>query len=400
VHHLFRQNSDLYYLTGFEEPEAVLILAPTCEEGEYLLFNRVRDREHEIWDGPRAGQAGARKQFLADQAFPIQELSNLLPTLLANRSTIYYSLGINKSFDAVLLEALNVVRSKMRSGVQAPSQFADILPSLHEMRLHKSEAEIAVMQKTADITKTAHIRAMQTCRPGQYEYELQAEIIYEFLRQGASTAAYPSIVGSGANSCVLHYIKNDKKIMDGDLVLIDAGAEYQNYAADITRTFPANGQFSAEQRAIYEIVLAAQTAAIESIKPGAPVDRTQTVVVKTITQGLLDLGILTGKLDDLIEQQAYLPFYMHRASHWLGLDVHDVGRYKIDNHWRSLAAGMVLTVEPGIYISAELSQVPKRWHNIGVRIEDDVLVTKTGYRVLSQYIPKTIDEIETIMRQR
>ncbi|RDI46501.1 Xaa-Pro aminopeptidase [Aquicella lusitana] len=395
----YRQNSDFYYLTGFEEPEAVVILAPKRKEGEYLLFNRVRDRDREIWDGPRAGQEGAVNDFLADQAFPISELESMLPELLAGRESIHYSLGLNKHFDKLLLNAVNNIRARIRSGLQAPIAFIDIAPSLHEMRLFKSAAEIAVMQKAVDITEKAHLRAMEVCEPGMYEYQLEAELMYAFIRNGARFPAYNPIVGAGRNTCILHYVNNNQKIADGDMVLIDAGAEYQNYAADVTRTFPANGRFSAEQRAIYELVLDAQMAAIKAVKPGAAWTAPQNVIVKIITQGLIDLGILKGNLDDLIEKQAYFPFYMHRSGHWLGLDVHDVGCYRVNKKWRPFEPGMVLTVEPGIYISADIPGVPKRWHNIGVRIEDNVVVTEKGRDVLSQRIPKTVADIEAVMKK-
>jgi len=395
----YRQNSDFYYLTGFEEPEAVVILAPKRKEGEYLLFNRVRDRDREIWDGPRAGQEGAVNDFLADQAFPISELESMLPELLAGRESIHYSLGLNKRFDKLLLNAVNNIRARIRSGLQAPIAFIDIAPSLHEMRLFKSAAEIAVMQKAVDITEKAHLRAMEVCEPGMYEYQLEAELMYAFICNGARFPAYNPIVGAGRNTCILHYVNNNQKIADGDMVLIDAGAEYQNYAADVTRTFPANGRFSAEQRAIYELVLDAQMAAIKAVKPGAAWTAPQNVIVKIITQGLIDLGILKGNLDDLIEKQAYFPFYMHRSGHWLGLDVHDVGCYRVNKKWRPFEPGMVLTVEPGIYISADIPGVPKRWHNIGVRIEDNVVVTEKGRDVLSQRIPKTVADIEAVMKK-
>lgn len=393
----YRQNSDFYYLTGFEEPESVLVLVPNRSEGEYLLFNRVHDKDKEIWDGPRAGQSGAVKEFQADQAFPFNELSLMLPELLAGREAIHYPLGINREFDKILMDSVNKIRGKVRGGMQSPLAFMDITLSLHEMRLFKSEAEIATMQKAVDITGRAHKRAMKYCKPGLYEYELEAEIMHEFYKHGARYPAYASIVGSGRNTCILHYINNQQKIADGDLVLIDAGAEYKNYAADITRTFPANGKFSGEQRAIYELVLASQLAAIQSIKPNVSSEKAQDVIVKIITQGLMDLKILKGDLHSLIEKQAYLPFYMHKSGHWLGLDVHDVGRYQANGKPRSLEANMILTVEPGIYISADIKGVHERWHNIGVRIEDDVLVTDKGCSVLSANIPKTVAEIEEIM---
>ncbi|MBX3708358.1 MAG: Xaa-Pro aminopeptidase [Gammaproteobacteria bacterium] len=393
----YRQNSDFYYLTGFEEPEAVLVLAPKRKEGEYILFNRIRDRDREIWDGPRVGQEGAVEDYLADQAFPFSELTLMLPDLLAGRESIHYPLGINREFDKILMHSVNKVRSKSRGGVHPPAAFVDITTSLHEMRLFKSSAEIASMQKAIDITEKAHVRAMQFCKPNCYEYELEAELMYEFQRNGARYPAYNPIVGAGRNTCILHYVNNNQKINEGDLILIDAGAEYQNYAADITRTFPASGHFTGEQRAIYELVLASQLAAIKSVKPGAVWTAAQSIIVKIITQGLIDLGILKGSLDGLIEKQAYFPFYMHRSGHWLGLDVHDVGRYRVETKWRTLQPGMVFTVEPGIYISADIPGVSKRWHNIGVRIEDNVLVTDKGHEVLSQKIPKTISEIEAVM---
>lgn len=395
----YRQNSDFYYLTGFDEPESVLVLAPKRKEGEFILFNRVRDRDREIWDGPRAGQEGAVKEYQADQAFPYSELQLLLPDLLAGREAIHYTLGINREFDKIILQCVNKVRAKIRGGLQSPASFVDIAPSLHEMRLFKSPAEIAVMQQAVDITEKAHVRAMRACKPGMYEYQLEAELLYEFQRNGARFPAYNSIVGSGRNTCILHYINNNKKIVDGDMVLIDAGAEFENYAADITRTFPANGKFSGEQKAIYELVLESQLAAIKSVKPGASWTTAQNVVVKVLTQGLVDLGILKGNVDNLIEKEAYFPFYMHRSGHWLGLDVHDVGRYRLNTKWRTLKPGMVFTVEPGLYISADIPGVNKRWHNIGVRIEDNVLVTDKGRDVLSRNIPKSVADIEALMAQ-
>lgn len=393
----YRQHSDFYYLTGFDEPNAVLVLAPKRKGGEFILFNRERIREEEIWNGVRAGQAGACKIFGADLAFPIHQLAEILPTLLEGREEIHYSLGIDNCFDKILLEAINKIRGKIRNGAQAPLSFTDITSTLHEMRLFKSPAEINLMRSAAEISAEAHIRAMRFCKPGLNEYQLEAEITHEFQRRGARFPAYTPIVGSGKNTCILHYVNNNNVIKKGDLVLIDAGCEYQNYAADITRTFPANGRFSSEQRAIYDIVLEAQLAGIQSIKPGSPWPTAQNIVIKIMTQGLIDLGILKGKLDHLIEKQAYAPFYMHKVGHWLGLDVHDVGRYKINGKWRTLSPNMVLTVEPGLYISADIPGVHKRWHNIGVRIEDDVVVTQKGQEVLSQGAPKQIADIEALM---
>lgn len=398
AHYPYRQQSDFHYLTGFEEPEAVVVLLPKRKAGEYVLFNRVRDRAREIWDGPRAGQEGAVDFFKADQSFPIHELTARLPELLSDRDTIHYTLGINPAFDSLLLNALNDIRAKIRGGIKAPLSIVDISPTLHEMRLHKSTDERAMIQKAIDVSCDGHIAAMKACKPGMYEYELEALFLYECHRQGARFPAYTPIVGAGKNTCILHYVANNEQIADGDLVLIDAGAEFGNYAADITRTFPANGRFSKEQRAIYELVLKAQLAAIKSIKPGVQYQKPQEVIVNVITDGLLELGILQGKRDKLIQDKAYFPFYMHRSGHWLGLDVHDAGRYKVGDNWRKFEAGMMLTIEPGIYISADIKGVHKRWHNIGVRIEDDVMVTAKGCDVLSHAVPKTVDDIEMLMR--
>lgn len=393
----FRQNSDFYYLTGFNEPDAILVLLPKRKDGEFILFNRVRDRDREIWDGPRAGQEGACKDFHADQAFPISQFKTMLPELLVGREALHYPLGAYRDFDKLLLRTINTIRTKVRGGLHPPSVFADITQTLHEQRLIKSPGEIDLIQKAVDITQTAHERLMATCKPGMHEYQLEAEFMYEIKRQGARYPAYNPIVGSGKNSCILHYVDNNQKIGASDVVLVDAGAEYHNYAADITRTFPANGKFSAEQRAIYELVLSAQLAAIKSIKPDTSWMAAQNAILKTMTQGLIDLGILKGNPSDLIEKQAYFPFYMHKSGHWLGLDVHDVGRYRVEEKWRNLKPGMVLTVEPGIYISEDIPGVNKRWHNIGVRIEDDVVVTDKGCEVLSQKIPKEIADIEALM---
>ena len=345
------------------------------------------------------GQADARRALGVSAAFPINELEKRLPDLLAGRDTIHYTLGCHPATDAILLKSIHQIRGQIRSGNQAPFKITDITQTAHEMRVIKSAGEIALMRRAAEISAGAHVRAMQYCQPGQYEYELEAEITHECQRQGARFLAYPSIVGGGANACTLHYIQNNQTIEDGSLVLVDAGCEYQYYASDITRTFPANGRFSKEQRAIYDVVLAAQLAGIEAVRPGVEWPAIQKIMVKIITQGLLDLGILKGRLDDLIKSHAYDAFYMHSSGHWLGLDVHDVGLYKTNRQWRQLVPGMVLTVEPGIYISAG-SQAPKRFHNIGIRIEDDVLVTAKGNEVLSRGVPKTVQEIEMLMARQ
>lgn len=393
----YRQHSDLYYLTGFTEPEAAAILAPHRQEGEFILFNRPKNREQETWEGIRAGQPGAREIYGANEAFSIEDIEKKLPELLDGRTEIHYALGLNKTFDRMLIRVINKIRGKIRNGILPPVSFVDITETVHEMRLIKSAAEIDVMRKSAQISAEGHARAMRACKPGIMEYQLEAELMHEFQHQGARYPAYTSIVGGGANACILHYVENDQAIKEGDLVLIDAGAEYQYYAADITRTFPANGVFSQEQRAIYQLVLDAQLAAIDAAKPGKLWTDMHDIVIKIITQGLLDLGILKGNLDELIEKQAYLPFYMHKFGHWLGLDVHDVGRYKIQNQWRPLQEGMVFTIEPGIYISADIPDVDKRWHNIGVRIEDDLLITAKGNEVLSKDAPKHIADIEQLM---
>lgn len=393
----YRQNSDFYYLTGFDEPEAVLVLLPKRKGGEFILFNRVRDREKEIWDGYRAGQTGAKDIYGADEAYPIHELTTRLPDFIEGREAIYSAMGADRAFDNIIMNAVTALNGKVRSGVQAPTALIDVRPILHDMRLIKSPAEIALMRKAAEISASAHSRAIKFCRPGLYEYQLEAEITHEFQRQGARHHAYTPIVGGGANACILHYINNNQMIKDGDLVLVDAGCEYQYYASDITRTFPANGKFSGEQRAIYDIVLAAQLAGIKMVRPGTAWPTIDATTVKILTQGLKDIGLLKGDVDNLIEKQAYLPFYMHRSGHWLGLDTHDAGRYKVGDSWRKLAPGMVRTVEPGIYISADIPGVNKRWHNIGVRIEDDVAVTEKGNDVLSRDVPKSIDDIEALM---
>lgn len=394
----YRQQSDFYYLTGFEEPAAVAIIAPKRKGGEFILFNRIRNRDEEIWTGQRAGQEGACKQFGADEAYPIDQLSKKLPELLTGREEIHYTLGANIAFDAILMEAMNKLRGRIRSGIQSPLTFVDLTCTVHEMRLIKSPAEIALMRKAAQISAAAHTHAMAVCKPSMNEYALEAEITYQFQKNGARHHAYTPIVGSGINSCTLHYNDNNRIIKNKDIVLIDAGCEYQNYASDVTRTFPANGRFSSEQRAIYEIVLEAQLAGIRAARPKAEWCAMQNAIVKVITQGLIDLKLLKGTLHSLIEEKAYTKFYMHGAGHWLGLDVHDVGRCKINDKWRRLQPGMVLTVEPGIYIPAGTEGVPKQWHNIGIRIEDDVLVTASGNDILSEDAPKTIEEIEAIMQ--
>lgn len=397
VEHVYRQDSDFQYLSGFPEPEAVLALIPGRAEGEYVLFCRERNPERELWDGLRAGQAGALRDYGADQAFAIDEIDEILPGLIEGRSRVYYALGASAEFDRQLVGWLSSIRSRARQGATPPGEFAALDQLLHEMRLIKSEAEIAVMQAAAEISARAHVRAMQASRAGLYEYHLEAELDYEFRKGGAKMPAYGSIVAAGRNACILHYRENDAELRDGDLVLIDAGCEIDCYASDITRTFPVNGRFSVEQRAIYELVLAAQAAACAEIAPGKHWNQAHEASVRTITAGLVELGLLAGEVEALIAAEAYKPFYMHRAGHWLGMDVHDVGNYKVGGAWRALQSGMVLTVEPGIYIAHDNAAVEPRWRGIGVRIEDDVVVTAEGCRVLTGGVPKTVAEIEALM---
>lgn len=400
AHYDYRQNSDFYYLTGFSEPEAVAVFIPGRAEGEYLLFNRPRDPQMEVWIGPRAGQEGAVKKFGANQSFAISQLDEELPKLLENRQKVFFAVGRDLEFNNRLLGWLAKVQTKIRAGINAPAEFYNIEQIVHEMRLFKSPDEVAVMRQAGKISAAAHCSAMQVCHPGIKEYQLQAQVEYVFKQQGSHAQAYSSIVGAGNNACVLHYIDNCDTAQDGDLVLIDAGAEYEYYAADITRTFPVNGKFSEAQRAIYEIVLKAQMAVIEQIKPGIPWIRLQEISEQVITDGLIEVGLLKGKKEELLRQQAFKKFYMHRIGHWLGLDVHDVGQYRVNGQWRLLEPGMVFTVEPGIYIPANSEDIDKKWWNIGVRIEDNVLVTNNGYEVLTADVPKTVAEIEALMAQK
>ncbi|MCG6975361.1 MAG: Xaa-Pro aminopeptidase [Acidiferrobacterales bacterium] len=398
VDYQFRPDSDFFYLTHFPEPEAVLVLVPDRPQGEYILFCRERDPEKEIWDGYRAGIDGACEQYGADDAFPIDDIDEILPGLLENRDKVFCNMGRYPDFDKRLMGWVNDVRAKSRNGVHAPGEFVDLDHIVHEMRLFKRVDEVRTMRRAAKISSQAHIRAMQACKPGMYEYQVEAELLHEFRRNGSQYPAYPSIVGSGANGCILHYIENNAQMKDGDLLLIDAGCELDGYASDITRTFPVNGKFSPEQKAIYEIVLAAQHAAIEQVQPGNHWNDPHEAAVKVLVDGLLDLKLLKGKADDIIEKQEYRKFYMHRTGHWLGMDVHDVGDYKVDGIWRLLEPGLVLTVEPGLYIAEGQKGVDKRWWNIGIRIEDDVLVTKSGNEILSIDAPKAIDDIEAVMQ--
>lgn len=392
----FRPDSDFYYLTGFAEPEAVAVLIPDRSHGEFVLFCRERDAKMETWDGIRAGLEGACERYAADDAFPIEDMDDILPGLMEDRERIYYTMGNDQSFDQRVVGWVNDVRQRVRTGVNAPDEFISLNHILHDMRLYKSRQEIKSMREAAKIAASAHKRAMQVCKPGMMEYQIEAEFLHEFMRQGARSPAYSSIVGGGANGCILHYVENASELKDGELLLIDAGAEYNYYASDITRTFPINGEFSEAQKEIYEIVLAAQLAAIEQVKPGNHWNDPHEAAVQIITQGLVSLGILKGRVKSLIKESAYDKYYMHRTGHWIGMDVHDVGDYKLDGEWRLLEPGMVLTVEPGLYFPAARG-LAKKWWNIGIRIEDDVLVTKDGHEVLSKDVPKSIEDIETLM---
>ncbi|MBL4581444.1 MAG: Xaa-Pro aminopeptidase [Gammaproteobacteria bacterium] len=395
--YLYRQNSDFYYLTGFKEEHAFLALIPGRKRGEAVLFCQEKDKQKELWTGILMGPDAAREELGIDDAFPISDIDDILPGLIEGRDRVYYSMGKDDQFDNQVMDWVKVIRNKVKMGAHPPGEFLVLDHLLHELRLFKSAGEIKLMEKAAKISAEGHKRAMACCKPGIKEYEMEAELLYAFARNGSRAPAYNSIVATGENACILHYSANDSEVKEGDLILIDAGCEYEYYASDITRTFPATGKFSPEQKAIYEIVLAAQNAAIDAVAPGVSWDEPHNASVKVITKGLVGLGLLKGKVSQLIKAEAYRDFYMHRVGHWIGMDVHDVGDYKIDNHWRLLEPGMVTTIEPGIYISPENKKVEKRWRGIGVRIEDDVLVTRQGNRVLSKGIPKTVEEIESFM---
>ncbi|MCC1497421.1 Xaa-Pro aminopeptidase [Alcanivorax sp. 1008] len=400
IDHAYRQDSDFWYLSGFPEPEAVMALIPGREHGEFVMFCRERDREMETWHGYRRGPEGAVKDFGADDAFPISDIDEILPGLIEGRDRVYYDMGRDPEFDRQVMSWVNSIRAKVRSGAHPPGEFLALNHFLHDQRLFKSSLEIKVMRRAGEIAAAAHVRAMQVVEPGMYEYQLEAEYLHEFMRHGARAPAYPTIVGGGRNGCILHYVDNNQKLKDGDLVLVDAGAEFHCYASDITRTFPVNGKFSAEQQAVYEVVLASQLAAIEQVKPGKHWNSPHEAAVQVLTQGMKDLGLLKGEVSELIETEAYRRFYMHRTGHWLGLDVHDVGDYKVHDEWRVLEPGMVMTVEPGIYIAPDDSSVASKWRGIGVRIEDDVAVTRKGCEVFTDGVPKSVAEIEKLMKKK
>lgn len=392
----YRADSNMLYLSGFDEPEALMVLIPNRRQGQYIMFCRERDPLQETWHGRRLGVEDAPLSLGADDAFPISDIDDILPGLLENKQAVFHTLGKDQGFDVKLLGWLNKARSSRRREGGDPDAFISLDYHLHEMRVHKSRSELALMRKAANLSAAAHARAMRKAAPGLREYELEAELIAEYTANGA-THAFAPIVGGGENGCILHYTENNDVLENNELVLIDSGAELSGYAGDITRTFPVNGQFSEDQKTIYTIVLEAQLAAIDAVKPGNHWNEPHEAAVKLLTKGLRDIGVLKGKLPTLIKEEAYKPFYMHRTGHWLGMDVHDVGEYRLNGEWRVLEPGMVFTVEPGLYLGGS-SNIPKRYRNIGVRIEDDVAVTNKGCEVLSSGVPKTIEAIEALMK--
>lgn len=396
AHYPYRFDSYFYYLSGFTEPGAALVLMGG-KKSRSILFCRDKDPEREVWDGYRCGPEGARERFGFDESHSLTKLDELMPNLLADQPVLHYAMGTDEQWDARIVGWLNSVRSQARSGVTAPAEIKDVRRILDEMRIIKGEHELALMRRAAQISTGAHCRAMRATRPGKKEFEIEAELIHEFRRHGAQAPAYMPIVAGGANACVLHYVENSATLKDGDLLLIDAGCELDGYASDITRTFPVNGRFRGPQKDVYQMVLAAQAAAIAAVKPGNAWDQPHDVALKVLAQGMIDLGLCKGSLDKVLESGDYKRFYMHRTGHWLGLDVHDAGDYKRDGKWRELKPGMVLTVEPGCYVRPA-QDVPEKLWNIGVRIEDDVLVTAKGQEVLTSAAPKKIEDIEKLMQ--
>ncbi|MBL09710.1 MAG: Xaa-Pro aminopeptidase [Acidiferrobacteraceae bacterium] len=396
VHFIFRPDSDFYYLTHFPEPQAVAVLVPGQPNGKFILFCRQRDYEKETWHGVRSGLEGAVKTYGADDAFPIEDISDILPGMLENKKRIYCNMGRYPDFDNQLIGWLKASENISQSSSETFGKLVDIGHILHEMRLIKTKDEIKLMSRAAEISASAHRRAMQTCQPNMYEYEIESELEYVFRKEGARSTAYPSIIAGGANACVLHYTDNNTRLNDGELLLIDAGAEIDCYASDITRTFPINGRFTNDQLQLYDIVLSAQEAAIAQVHPGNTWNQPHEAAINVISQGLIDLGLLIGPLDQVIEEQQYRKFYMHKTGHWLGMDVHDVGDYQIGGKWRLLEPGMALTIEPGIYIPPDHT-TESHWHNIGIRIEDDILVTHNGHQILTNGVPKMPKDIEALM---
>ena len=390
----YRQDSNFYYLSGYEEPDSLILIRPNHDKEKFIIFCRDRDPLREQWDGFRTGQDGAIQEYQADNAYSINSIDQMMPELLAGVKNIYFSMSAPCGVDLKISQWVEDIRKNTRAGAEPPHNLLSLDSILHEMRLIKEDHEMGLMKQAADITTEAHIRAMQAVTPGMYEYQLEAEYLYAFNKNGARSPAYNSIVGGGNNSCILHYVENNAELKDGDLVLVDAGCEYKYYASDVTRTFPVNGKFSPEQKEIYSIVLEAHKQSMEQAKPGNKWNLMHEKSVEVIVEGLLDLGLLKGTKDQVIENGDYSKFYMHRIGHWLGMDVHDVGGYKQDGDWRDLEKGMVMTIEPGIYILDSLEDVDDKWKGIGVRIEDDIVVTESGFEVLTPNVPRTIEEVE------
>ncbi|MDB3880994.1 Xaa-Pro aminopeptidase [Gammaproteobacteria bacterium] len=390
----YRQDSNFYYLSGYEEPESLILIRPNQDKERFVIFCRDRDPLREQWDGFRTGQEGVIQDYGADAAYSINSIDEIMPKLLEGAKNIYFSMSAPCGVDAKISSWVEDIRKNTRSGAEPPQNLLSLDSILHEMRLIKESDEMDLMKKAANITTEAHIRAMQSVRPGMYEYQLEAEYLYAFNKNGARSPAYNSIVGGGNNSCILHYVENNAELKDGDLVLVDAGCEYQYYASDVTRTFPVNGKFSPEQREIYSIVLEAHKQSMEQAKPGNKWNLMHEKSVEVIVEGLLSIGLLQGSRDEIIDKGEYSKFYMHRIGHWLGMDVHDVGSYKQDGDWRPLEEGMVMTVEPGIYILDSMEGVDDKWKGIGVRIEDDIAITESGFEILTPDVPRTIEEVE------
>ena len=390
----FRPDSDFWYLTGFAEPEAVLVLLPESQEARSVLFLRERVREEEIWNGRRLGVAAAPDRLGVDAAYPIGELEEKLPELLAGYRRLVYRFGLDEARDRLMIATAGKLVARAKTGIQAPAEWVSPAGLVHEQRLIKNEWELGRFRRAAEITAEAHLAAMREAAPGVNEAELDALIEYTFRRRGSTGPAYTNIVAGGPGACVLHYVENNRELVDGELLLIDAGAEWEYYATDVTRTFPVNGAFSPEQRALYEVVLEAQTAAVDAVRPGATFETPHQVAVERISRGLVELGLVEGPVERVIEEELYRPFYMHRTGHWLGLDVHDCGAYHVDGESRPFEVGMVTTIEPGLYVDPDDESVEKRWRGIGIRIEDDVLVVPGGREVLTEAVPKSVADVE------
>jgi Xaa-Pro aminopeptidase len=390
----YRQDSNFYYLSGYEEPESLLLIRPDHDKEKFVMFCRERDPLREQWDGFRTGQEGAIEQYGADAAHSINSIGEMMPSLLEGVKNIYFSMSAPCGVDLKISDWIESIRKNTRAGAEPPQNLLSLDSILHEMRLIKEDYEMNLMRQAANITTEAHVRAMQAVTPGMFEYQLEAEYLYAFNKNGARSPAYNSIVGGGNNSCILHYVENNAELQDGDLVLVDAGCEYQYYASDVTRTFPVNGKFSPEQKEIYSIVLEAHKQSMEEAKPGNKWNLMHEKSVEVIVEGLLSIGLLKGTKEEIIEKGEYSKFYMHRIGHWLGMDVHDVGSYKQDGDWRELEKGMVMTVEPGIYILDSIEGIDDKWKGIGVRIEDDIAITDSGFELLTPDVPRTIEEVE------